>query len=446
VKPVILRSYRSQQRAGQSSPNQLCRSLGLVSLSFLLWAPALAQSTAPPASLPPEAAEAINKGILAAKQEDYLLAIQHFQQARSIAPDDPVIFFNLGLAESKIPGRELRAMAWFGAYCAADPNSTKVPLVKDQIDRLKVTNESNLSRLIAMVQDAAISSNDDRRFGDIADLWAESGDFAAALKTSSLIKDENERGFAQAEIAKVQTEAQAAAGNITSAQNTAALIHYPSSQTLALEAIAAAQGKKGDLAGARITLVSAGTEAELIQNPEQESIYEETIAVAQVTAGDIPGARITFASALKNADLVGEPYSSSMKQELVKAQASAGDVAGAQKSADGIPDKDVKSSALTAIAQMQAETRSTTPVVIQSGVTDWLSRLDDDQDADVYDGNYRCPLKTDIFLKLEGELTQEQPVDRKGPYDQIDRLTIIARKIIIARNIIYEMLKQEAAK
>src|SRR6266699_1493919 len=75
---------------------------------------ALAQTNAP-APLPAAAQEALNKGIIAAKVPDYLLAIRYFEEARKLAPQAPVIFMNLGLAESKIPGRELRAIAWFGA-------------------------------------------------------------------------------------------------------------------------------------------------------------------------------------------------------------------------------------------------------------------------------------------------------------------------------------------
>lgn len=54
-------------------------------------------------ALPPDAQEAIKKGILAAKNQDYLLAILYFEDAREIAPDSPELFYNLGLAESQNP-------------------------------------------------------------------------------------------------------------------------------------------------------------------------------------------------------------------------------------------------------------------------------------------------------------------------------------------------------
>jgi hypothetical protein len=79
---------------------------------------------AAPAPLPSAAQEVLNKGILAAKLPDYLLAIRYFEEARKLAPQAPVIFLNLGIAESKMPGRELRAIAWFGAYLSAAPDAT----------------------------------------------------------------------------------------------------------------------------------------------------------------------------------------------------------------------------------------------------------------------------------------------------------------------------------
>ena len=126
----------------------------LVLLAFISIAPpfaALAQTNAP-APLPSAAQEALNKGILAAKVPDYPLAIRFFEEARKLAPQAPVIFMNLGVAESKMPGRELRAIAWFGAYLAAAPDAPNAAAVKEQIAVLEVRNRSNVSRLIKTVQ------------------------------------------------------------------------------------------------------------------------------------------------------------------------------------------------------------------------------------------------------------------------------------------------------
>src|SRR5258708_27678135 len=110
---------------------------------------------AAPAPLPSAAQEALNKGIIAAKVPDYLLAIRCFAEARKLAPAAPVIFMNLGIAESKMPGRELRAIAWFGAYLAATPDAPNAAAVKEQISVLEVRNQSNVLRFLKTVQVAA---------------------------------------------------------------------------------------------------------------------------------------------------------------------------------------------------------------------------------------------------------------------------------------------------
>jgi hypothetical protein len=169
------------------------------------------QSANPAPALPPllpAAQGALNKGIIAAKVPDYLLAIRYFEDARKLAPDAPIIYFNLGLAESKIPGRELRAMAWFGAYLAANPNAPNAAVVKEQITVVEVRHQSNVSRLIKTVQDAAKQTSDfkDENLRFVAKLWAEAGDITAAVKITDLIGDTLYKRRAQRDITDVYTE------------------------------------------------------------------------------------------------------------------------------------------------------------------------------------------------------------------------------------------------
>ncbi|MGP1614723.1 MAG: tetratricopeptide repeat protein, partial [Pollutimonas bauzanensis] len=106
------------------SQRRWCQGAGLIFLFVVAPSLGFGQSKAPtPAPLPPAAQEALNKGIIAAKVPDYPLAIRYFEEARKLAPDAPVVYLNLGLAESKIPSRELRAIAWFGVYLAAYPDA-----------------------------------------------------------------------------------------------------------------------------------------------------------------------------------------------------------------------------------------------------------------------------------------------------------------------------------
>jgi tetratricopeptide (TPR) repeat protein len=75
----------------------------------------------------PAAHEAVSKGLQAAHEQNWQLAIDDFQTARKLTPDAPELLGYLGLAESKIPGRELRAIAWFGTYLAAKPQQHLTP-------------------------------------------------------------------------------------------------------------------------------------------------------------------------------------------------------------------------------------------------------------------------------------------------------------------------------
>ena len=156
----------------------------LFALAFAAATAAFAQQP-PTSALSPEAQESVNKGILAANGQDYPLALRYFQNARKIAGDAPEVLFNLGLAESKIPGQELRAICWFGAYLAAAPGATNVAAVKQEIDALDVKSQGTISRLVNSAQTAAskLPPGDARNqaLSRVVVLWLISGDSAQAL-------------------------------------------------------------------------------------------------------------------------------------------------------------------------------------------------------------------------------------------------------------------------
>ena len=139
------------------------------------------------AEIPTAAQAPFGKGLLAAQQQEWEIALQSFQEARKAAPDAPEIYYNLGLTESKLPGRELRAIAWFGAYLAMNPNALNLPAVKNVIASLQIKNEGNIRRLIKTLQSSvelvnkplSKSSYED----DIAVAQLSVGEFAGAQKT-----------------------------------------------------------------------------------------------------------------------------------------------------------------------------------------------------------------------------------------------------------------------
>jgi tetratricopeptide (TPR) repeat protein len=412
----------------------------LLCASFALPYVALAQTSAPavtPAPLPPEAQDALKKGVMAAQQQDYLLAIRYFQDARKLAPDDPEIYKDLGLAESKIPGRELRAICWFEAYLAANPNAPNAAAVREQIEVLDVKSQSNLAQLIKIVEDAAskISGNSvpqENNLRYVACLWARAGDIRAALKDVDLITFS--KNNALDEIVGIQ----AGAGDIGGAQKTANLI--TDSKYIANEAIASAQAEAADITGAQKT-------AGLIDDAFYKGMAQISIAEAQARAGDVAGA-------LRTADLIQPTVNFDNKSQALWQisfiQAQAGDIKGALSTAALLNDAGTKSRVMKAIAEIQTKTASTNnPASIGSTaaaapipvvpVSDWIKKLDDDNSKDV------CALNTDPFLDLASYLKSLPPSE--APQQFFDAIYWgAANQISMAQNAVDKMLRQQAGK
>ena len=107
------------------------------------------------AVLPPQAQPAYERGLAAARQGQWDLAILAFQEARQTAPEAPEPLYNLGLVEAKRPGREMRAMAWLGAYLAASPNASNAQAIRGLLASLYVRNAAELAQLIALVEETS---------------------------------------------------------------------------------------------------------------------------------------------------------------------------------------------------------------------------------------------------------------------------------------------------
>jgi ankyrin repeat protein len=142
----------------------------------------------------------IELGLLLAKQQDYLDASQYFQNAQKLAPDISDIYGYLGLVESKIPGRELRAIAWFGAYLAATTNAPNANAVRAEIAELQATCQTNTSRLIKSIETAAMNMPDCADHGtntigyqrdyclmEVGELYVAYGDFDSARRIAQFI-------------------------------------------------------------------------------------------------------------------------------------------------------------------------------------------------------------------------------------------------------------------
>jgi len=401
----------------------------LVCLGFILPFAALAQTNAPavtPAPLSPEAQDALKKGVMAAGQQDYLKAIQYFQDARKLAPGDPEIYYDLGLAESKIPGRELRAICWFEAYLSVRPNAPNQAAVREQIHTLDVNNRSNFSRLVKAFEDATnklVKKNTeyDLNMALVAVFWEDAGDTTEALKTASLIRNADYKSQALRSIAY----GRAGTGDIPGAQGVADLIKQPAEKDQALHSIADAQAVEGDITAALKT-------ASLIQDSVDKEQALTSIVESQAASGDIDGAERT---AKLNP---GADDKTDALKCYAQAQAESGNFKAALGAADLISDPGSKSEALTSIAAgekrgglindanetfalalraadlaQNPDLKSWEQSTIRDGekqgaknpASDWLGMLDN---SDPY-SNSDCPLNTSAFLDVAGFLLKFIP-------------------------------------
>ena len=374
------------QRGPRSTLGRVARLLiCLVCLSIALPYAAPAQTSAS-APLPPAAQQALDKGIIAAKVPDYLLAIRFFEEARKIAPEAPVIYLNLGIAESKIPGRELRAIAWFGAYLAASPDAPNAAAVKEQIAVLDVRHQSTLSRLLETVQKAVSKIPGRRGINDY----------------------EFELNFEQLAIALALT------GNIAAAQKEDALFKDSDSSKIVVQtAIANAQAEAGDIAGAKITLASAIKTAGLIPSGYIKVGQLRAIAEIQIIVGDVSGAKAALTNAQRIAELIEDAYDKGQAQkELAVTQAKAPIAV-----SDWIETLDEEDK--TGIYPYGR----VIPLIPYHRV---------------------IPLNSEPFLDLRGYLKSLPPSN--NPQKVFNDLIAAVNKIIAAQNDIHRMLKQQAIR
>jgi|GEM_PF-2458059 len=315
--------------------------------------------------LPPAAREALAKGIAAAKDRNYLLAVSSFEAARAIPyysseygrnPRAPEIYFNLGLAESKLPGHELRAIAWFGAYLTADPYAPapNEAAVLQQMNMLFEKNRANLAAWLGSVQEAAGTFSNGYQWVTLFQtviLWAEAGEIDAAQKAAALIPvSDQDYCFSLHEIVKAQLRAGDLAGARKTADtikdrynrsvaSTTANMSYAGERTEvaftlanAQVAMAEAQILAGEIAEGKKSLAAAQKSTALTRYATYESIVLPTIAEALIHAGEVEEAKAVLAEARRVVD--GNPEPNAKVRELLgiaRAQLLAGDTAGAQE-------------------------------------------------------------------------------------------------------------------
>jgi Tol biopolymer transport system component/tetratricopeptide (TPR) repeat protein len=279
-------------------------------------APATAQ-----ASLPPEAQEAIEKGWAAAKKQEYKLALRHFDEARKTAPYAPEVLFNLGLAESKIPGRELAAMVWFKAFLAASPDAPQAQKVRDLYSQSEAAVVGTIRKLIDLEKDVAMKRPEgnklsafwkDATLRGIVEYQLRLGDIAGARQTAQLTQDPE--AFNR-EVAVYKAKI----GDVKGALEAAELVAQDN-RCYTYDSIATYQAEMGDVAGALKTRELARRWGDCASN------FEQYVAEARVKMGDIE-------AAVKGAELSGRVDMDSLFLRIGREQSKKGDVKGVMEAA-----------------------------------------------------------------------------------------------------------------
>lgn len=101
-----------------------------------------------------ESKDTFQKGILAAEQKAFDLAIKYFTQVQEKEPFYAPVYFNLGLASSNM-GLPLKAIAYFKAYLAGMPNASNKKQIEDEIKKLEVAAQIKQDKLLKQAIEAA---------------------------------------------------------------------------------------------------------------------------------------------------------------------------------------------------------------------------------------------------------------------------------------------------
>jgi hypothetical protein len=367
----------------------------------------------------------------AGKQENYAIAIKYFDEARRAAPGNPEILFNLGVAESRIPGRELRAVCWFADYLTVTTDTTNAAVVRKEIRDLQVQNQANLCRFIQSIQNDAMQQRDDRSKFD------HTVEVLGRAQAEELHIDPKETLTPDA-IANALIKAAGLwvrAGYMDKAYAIIDVVpegmEY-SKQQIKRE-VAIGRAKSGDIAGARriIDTIPKNAQDELGLRCKDEALA--WVAAAEAKAGNLSNA-ITMARTLDN-DRQTDVYDIDVAvtpdqafSETAQAQARDGDFAGAEETAGVIGAKAKKDNVLELIhaAKKKAKASEGDP---------WTTALDDE--SGVCDEQH-CSLNTPTFLDFRSHL-ETLPKDNASKLFAAHCAT--ADHLIMASNYVDGLLK-----
>jgi tetratricopeptide (TPR) repeat protein len=282
------------------------------------------------------------RGTLAFQAGDFPAATDFFLAAHTNDPAATDLLFKLGLAESQIPGRELRAICWFEAYLAAVPLAPNAAMIQRQVQALDAKSKGNLARLLQAVQGSTANLKDEQALYRVVLLLGDLGDSTGIKNLADRMTAPNWKAATENALAEAETAAgnlNGAAGALNIAQKYVGLItqnqdarDYLQSATYSDRGnLVKAQAKAGDLAGA---LKNAELLPDLGTNKLWRSNAYHTVAEALAARGNYNRAW-SIAGQIPDHD-----WRTRTITDILDAQARGGDPRGALRRVESLPEKD----------------------------------------------------------------------------------------------------------
>jgi len=297
-------------------------------------------------AITPKERVAIESGLKAAGNKDWLGAIKYFSQAKNFKKTPPVALFNLGLANEKAGNRDMIAVFWYKAYLMQAPDADNADHVKKHLAELQAKVALDIEKMIGRAETLVVTYRDAINDADTMRLANTLRDFGSE-KTAREV-EENTWQINVSEALTDLTVAKVYLGDVDGAVKTANILKgklrlqgYVQVAAV-LTRLDDSQGANRLLAAVDVALAGGLLDGPLEQckkdYPGNDAMFEYTkervdneksdvylkLAAAQGEAGDLSGARNSF---LRSREL--NPEGKTDSSPYIRAQAWSGDIEGA---------------------------------------------------------------------------------------------------------------------